>query len=155
MFVADEYRPLEDAQYYTLVVAGAEVNVAVGAVMGVMRFRSGVLASFHDTFTIRHAGTGLEVHGTEGSLVARDVMTQLPVGEVFLRRGDRVEEVDVSEREDLYVRSVSLFDGAVPGEGRPAATDEDGLRSLAVALAVEESARTGRHDPVAYGSPGM
>lgn len=120
-------------------------------VMGVMRFRSGLLASFHDAFTVRFAGTGLEVHGTEGSLVARDVMTQLPVGEVFLRREDGVEEVDVGEREDLYVRSVRLFNAALRGEGEPAATDEDGLRSLAVALAVKESAASGRRVS-SYGS---
>jgi 1,5-anhydro-D-fructose reductase (1,5-anhydro-D-mannitol-forming) len=120
------------------------------AVMGVMRFRGGLLASFHDAFTVRHAGTGLEVHGTEGSLVARDVMSQLPVGEVSLRREDRVEEVDVGEREDLYVRSVSRFNAALRGEGEPAATGEDGLRSLAIALAVEESAASGRRVAVSY-----
>src|SRR5438034_4360000 len=42
-------------------------------VMGVMRFEGDVLASFHDAFTVAHAGTGLEVHGTTGSIVAREV----------------------------------------------------------------------------------
>ena len=52
------------------------------AVMGVMRFRNGVIAQFHDAFTAPHASTGVEVHGTEGSLYGRDVMTQRPVGTV-------------------------------------------------------------------------
>ena len=45
-------------------------------VMGVTRFRSGVIAQNQDDFTIGHAGTGFEVHGSEGSLIARDVMRQ-------------------------------------------------------------------------------
>ena len=114
------------------------------AVMGVMRFDNGVLAQFHDAFTVRHAGTGFEVHGTEGSLIAEGVMTQEPTGRVWLRRGDEREEVDVGEREGLYVRSVRLFNAAVRGEGQPAATGEDGVRSLAIALAARESARMGQ-----------
>ena len=39
-------------------------------VMGVMRFSTGLVAQFHDAFTIRYAGTGFEVHGTDGSLIA-------------------------------------------------------------------------------------
>ncbi len=40
------------------------------AVMGVIRFEGGIIAQFHDGFTTRFAETGLEVHGTEGSLMA-------------------------------------------------------------------------------------
>jgi 1,5-anhydro-D-fructose reductase (1,5-anhydro-D-mannitol-forming) len=115
------------------------------AVMGVMRFRRGVLAQFHDAFTIRHALTGLEVHGTDGSLIGEHVMTQEPEnGRVFLRRDGAVEEIDVGERENLYVRSVRLFNEAVRGEGQPSATGEDGIRSLAIGLAVQESVRSGQ-----------
>jgi len=112
--------------------------------MGVMRFAGGVLASFHDAFTIAHAGTGLELHGTDGSLIAREVMTGAPVGDVFLRRGSELTQVDVGERDDLYARSVRLFSAAVRGRGAPAVSAQDGVRSLAVALAVVESARSGR-----------
>lgn len=118
------------------------------ALMGVMRFSSGVLASFHDAFTIPHAGTGLELHGTEGSLVGGDVMTQDPVGEVELRRAGRLEPVDVGEREGLYVRAVRQFNDAVIAGATPAASADDGVASLAVALAVLESLRSGRAVPV-------
>ena len=57
------------------------------AVMGVLRFRSGLIAQFHDAFTIAHASTGLEVHGSEGSLFGYDVMTQEPQGDLYLQRG--------------------------------------------------------------------
>jgi 1,5-anhydro-D-fructose reductase (1,5-anhydro-D-mannitol-forming) len=113
------------------------------AVMGVMRFREGAIAQFHDAFTAPHAYTGFEVHGTDGSLYGRDVMTQRPIGTVTIRRGDLEEEVSV-EHENLYERSVRCFNAAVHGEGEPAATGVDGMRSLAVALAVRKSAETGR-----------
>ena len=114
-------------------------------VMGVMRFQSGVLAQFHDAFTIKHALTGLEVHGTAGSLIGEHVMTQEPEnGRVFLRRDGVVEEIDIGERENLYVHAVRRFNAAVRGEGQPWATGEDGIRSLAIGLAVLEAARSGR-----------
>jgi 1,5-anhydro-D-fructose reductase (1,5-anhydro-D-mannitol-forming) len=120
------------------------------AVMGVMRFRGGVLAQFHDAFTARHASTGLEVHGTDGSLYGRDVMTQQPTGTVTLRRDDGEEAIPI-EHGNLYERSVARFNAAVRGEGAPAATGEDGVRSLAIALAVRESAATGCVVQVAAG----
>ena len=111
--------------------------------MGVMRFDNGLLAQFHDAFTAPHAYTGFEVHGTEGSLYGRDVMTQRPVGTVTIRRGGDEEAVPV-EHENLYERSVRCFNAAIRDRGEPAATGEDGIRSLEVALAVRESAQTGR-----------
>lgn len=118
------------------------------AVMGVMRLSGGALVQFHDAFTAKYPFTGVEVHGTEGSIYARDVMTQRPIGTVTLRR-DGVEEEIAVEHENLYVRSVRAFNAAIRGEQAPAATAEDGLRSLAVAEAVHEAARSGQTTPVA------
>jgi 1,5-anhydro-D-fructose reductase (1,5-anhydro-D-mannitol-forming) len=119
------------------------------AVMGVMRFRGGTLAQFHDAFTVRHAGTGFEILGTEGSLLGKDIMTQRPIGTLTLRRNGDEEAIPITH-ENLYERSVRMFNAAVRGEGVPAATGEDGVRSLAVALAAQESAATGRTTAVAY-----
>jgi 1,5-anhydro-D-fructose reductase (1,5-anhydro-D-mannitol-forming) len=112
-------------------------------VMGVLRFRSGLLAQFHDAFTTRHAVTGLEVHGTDGSLIGTGCMTQRPVGELTLRTSAGVEAVPL-DHENLYVRALRAFHAAMRGESPPVANGEDGVRSLAVALAVLESARSGR-----------
>ena len=112
-------------------------------VMGVMRFGNDVLAQFHDAYTISHAGTGLEVHGTEGSLFASDAMTGKR-GLALLVRGDKREEIDVRADEKPYVRGVRAFADAVRSRGEAPATGEDGVWSLAVALAVRESVRTGR-----------
>jgi 1,5-anhydro-D-fructose reductase (1,5-anhydro-D-mannitol-forming) len=120
--------------------------------MGVIRFEGNILAQFHDSFTIRHTATGFEIHGTEGSLLATDVMTQEPVGRIVLRRGTEETEIDPGIREDLYAFAVRHFNAAARGEGEPAATGEDGIRSLAVALAVIESVKTGKRTKVQYES---
>jgi 1,5-anhydro-D-fructose reductase (1,5-anhydro-D-mannitol-forming) len=119
-------------------------------VMAAVRFKSGAVAQLHDAFTVKHAGTGFEVHGTEGSLVARDVMTQRPIGTVTLRTaaGELALPLD---GEGLYVRALRQFHAAVRGEGQPAASGADGVWSLATALAVLESAKTGRVVGVAPG----
>ena len=113
------------------------------AVMGVMRFRNGVIAQFHDAFTAPHASTGFEVHGTEGSLYGRDVMTQRPMGTVTLAAAREAKRSFRLNHENLYERSVRCFNAAIRGEGEPAATGADGVQSLAVALAVREAARDG------------
>jgi 1,5-anhydro-D-fructose reductase (1,5-anhydro-D-mannitol-forming) len=127
--------------------AGMGAEGLEDGVMGVMRFTSGLLAQFHDAFTTRYATTGFEVHGEKGSLIGTNCMTQAPVGEVLLRNEAGEERLPV-EHENLYDRSVRLFQDAVAGRGAPAATGEDGVRSLAVALATLEAARAGRETAV-------
>jgi 1,5-anhydro-D-fructose reductase (1,5-anhydro-D-mannitol-forming) len=113
------------------------------AVMGVMRFKSGLLAQFHDGFTTKFAGTGFEVHGTEGSLIGHDVMTQKPVGSVTLRTAAGDEKIPFQPT-NLYERSLTNFQAAIEGAGSPSASGEDGIWSLATGLAVLEAARSGR-----------
>ena len=116
-------------------------------VMGVISFAGGALAQFHDAFTARYATTGFEVHGEDGSLIATDCMTQQPKGEVVLRTAKGEEKLTLTH-EDLYARSVRLFEDAAAGKGAPAASGEDGVRSLALALAAVEAARTGRETTI-------
>ncbi len=116
--------------------------------MAVATFRSGLIAQTHDAFTTRYAGTGFEVHGTEGSLIGRDCMTQKPIGSVTLRNADGERDLEI-DRENLYVRAVRAFHAAIRGDGSPSATAEDGIRSLAFGLAALESARSGRRVEIA------
>jgi 1,5-anhydro-D-fructose reductase (1,5-anhydro-D-mannitol-forming) len=114
-------------------------------VVGTMRLRSGVHVVFHEAFTHPHSDTGFEVHGAEGVLVGKDIMNPAPTGDVFLRRNDLPDEVvDVPDRDNPYERTVAAFNAATRGKGAPIASAEDGIASLAVALAVREAARTGR-----------
>ena len=119
-------------------------------VLGVARFKSGLLAHFFDAFTCRYARTAFEVHGSAGSLFGLDCMTQRPIGTVTLRdsQGDRALPLD---HENLYQRSVRAFHTAVRGEGAPSASGEDGVRSMAMAIATLEAARSGRQTAVDAG----
>jgi 1,5-anhydro-D-fructose reductase (1,5-anhydro-D-mannitol-forming) len=112
------------------------------AVMGVMRFEDGIIAQFHDGFTTKYAETGFEVHGTEGSLIGRNVMTQRPVGTVILRDAAG-EQLLPTEGRNLYETALDAFHSAVAGRGKPSATARDGIWSLATGLAVAEAARSG------------
>jgi 1,5-anhydro-D-fructose reductase (1,5-anhydro-D-mannitol-forming) len=148
---ADTLRFVLDDEPLDVVAQTQAAGMAQGAledgVMAVIRFRSGLLEQLHDAFTVRYAGTGFEVHGAEGSLIAQAVMTQPPIGEVRLRT-EAGEQVLPLEQENLYVRAVRRFHRATRGEDTPAATGEDGVRSLALALAVREAAHTGRRTTV-------
>jgi 1,5-anhydro-D-fructose reductase (1,5-anhydro-D-mannitol-forming) len=110
--------------------------------MSVIRFDNGVLAQLHDAFTVKHAGHGIEIHGDAGSVFGRNVMSQRAVGEVILRN-DAGEQAIPVEHEGLYQRGVATFCAALKGSGTPAASAEDGVRSLAAAIAVADACRTG------------
>jgi 1,5-anhydro-D-fructose reductase (1,5-anhydro-D-mannitol-forming) len=120
-------------------------------VMGVVRFKSGLLAHFFDAFTSRYARTAFEAHGTEGALFAADCMTQRPIGTVTLRDKDGERALPLAQ-ENLYERSVRAFHAAMCGEGAPSASGEDGVRSMALAIATLEAARSGREAAV---DPGL
>ncbi len=118
--------------------------------MSVWTMPSGAMVMSHESFTHPFAGSGLEVHGTDGSIFARGVMTQEPVGSIELVTQSGRESVTFPAH-DLYGQGLSDFVRAVRGEGRPAATGWDGVKSLAVAHAVREAARTGTRLAVDYG----
>jgi 1,5-anhydro-D-fructose reductase (1,5-anhydro-D-mannitol-forming) len=111
-------------------------------VMAVMRFENGVIAQIHDAFTVKHGGHGIEYHGETGSLIGRNVMSQEPVGEVVLRNAEGEQQIAI-EHEGLYVRGLAAFCAAMQGMGKPSATAEDGVKSLAGALAVVKACKTG------------
>ena len=121
------------------------------AIMTVIRYDGDVMVQTHDAFTVGYAGTGLEVHGSEGSIIARDVMTQEPTGSVLLRDATGERELEIPDRRDLYDVSLEEFSRAVHEKIAPAVTGADGVRALAVALAVQEAAGSGHRVPVDEG----
>ncbi len=142
---ADTLRFILGAEPIEVIGMGQATEMVSGGledgVMAVLRFDNGVLAQIHDAFTVQYAGTGIEIHGDAGSIIGKGVMTQSPVGEVLLRNasGEQVIPIDHS---NLYVRGVAAFCAALKGEGTPAASAEDGVRSLAVAQAIAESCKS-------------
>jgi 1,5-anhydro-D-fructose reductase (1,5-anhydro-D-mannitol-forming) len=113
------------------------------AVVAAFRYEGDVLVQTHDAYTVAHAGTGLEVHGSAGSIAAIDVMTQDPAGHVVLRTEAGEREIRV-DRRDLYESALEAFGAAVAGDGRPVCDGADGAYALAGALAVKEAAETRR-----------
>jgi 1,5-anhydro-D-fructose reductase (1,5-anhydro-D-mannitol-forming) len=146
--VADTLRFVLDDDVQEVVALTANQGMTApgleDGVMGVMRFRSGLLAQFHDSFSIGHDLTGLQIHGTDGSLYAEENMLQKPNGRLYLRRNGKREEVPVGTIENHYEHLLREFIIAVRGQGKPFATGEDGLKSLAIASAIVESAHTRR-----------
>jgi 1,5-anhydro-D-fructose reductase (1,5-anhydro-D-mannitol-forming) len=118
-------------------------------VMAVMRFENGVMAQIHDAFTVKHGGNGIEYHGDSGSLIGRNVMTQQPMGEVMLRNAEGEHQIAIVH-EGLYVRGLEAFCAAMQGKGQPAATAEDGVKSLTGALAVVKACQTGSRQAVPF-----
>jgi len=144
----------EDPQTVVAQVATSGMGQGVeDSAMSVWTMPSGAMVMSHESFTHPHAGTGLEVHGTKGSIFARGVMTQAPVGEVELVTEAGREAVPYPDH-DLYTYGVARFCAAVAGKGTPAADGADGVKSLSVALAVRAAAATGRRVSVAYGDAG-
>jgi 1,5-anhydro-D-fructose reductase (1,5-anhydro-D-mannitol-forming) len=136
-------------------VVAIQTSAGMGAgvedsVMSVWQMPSGATVMTHESFTHRFAGTGIEFHGTKGSIRASGVMTQRPIGQVTLTTEAGEEDVTFSDH-NLYVRSVGMFTEAIAGKGSPSADGIDGIKSLAVASAVAEAATTGRRVAVDYG----
>ncbi len=119
--------------------------------MSVWSMPSGAQVTAHESFTHGFAGTGIEVHGTDGSIFGRGIMTQQPVGEIELVTKAGREQIPYSPH-NLYGQAVKRFVGAVEGKGTPAADGWDGVKSLAVAESVKQAADTGRRVTVNYGA---
>jgi 1,5-anhydro-D-fructose reductase (1,5-anhydro-D-mannitol-forming) len=123
---------------------GTWAAAADDALMSTMRYADGALVQTHDAFTVAYAPTALHVIGSDGAIMANDVMTQDPIGTVALRdaRGER--EVEVEDRRDLYEISLDGFAAAIAGVTEaPVVTGTDGYRAAQVALAVREASETG------------
>ncbi len=141
----------EDPQTVVAQMCASGLGAGVeDSAMSVWTMPSGAMVMSHESFTHPFAGSGLEVHGTEGSILARGVMTQRPAGEIELVTASGREAVPFTT-DDLYDTGLRAFVAAASGQGRPAATGLDGVASLAVALAVREAARTGQRQAVNYG----
>ncbi|MBO9398131.1 Gfo/Idh/MocA family oxidoreductase [Shimia sp. R9_2] len=141
----------EDPQRVVAQMAASGMGEGVeDSAMSVWTMPSGAMVMSHESFTHPFAGSGLEVHGTEGSIFAKDVMTQEPVGDVELVTAAGRAAVEVS-RHNLYEQGLADFYSAVAGTGGAAADGQDGVKSLAVAMAVRDAAQTGQAVDVDYG----
>jgi 1,5-anhydro-D-fructose reductase (1,5-anhydro-D-mannitol-forming) len=156
---ADSVRFVLDDEPVSVVAQGHRSALSadgiLDTIMATYRFRAGTLAQLHADFNTSHGRTRLDVHGTRGSIFAEDVLGKMAgfTGTVWLRRGDGLEQAAIESGSGRYTRGVNLFNAAIRREGKPACTGADGIRSLAMVLAAEQSARQGR--TVEIGADGL
>lgn len=145
---ADTLRFVLDDEIASVSAIAATQGVAAGGiednVVGAMKTDGGVTIDFQSTFTLPEAKTVLEVHGSEGSLIGHDILEPTASGEVILRRAGEEAAVEPRQRRNPYVVNAEAMARAVAGDGQPIASGRDGFASLAIALAVLQSAETGR-----------
>ena len=120
------------------------------SVMTTWAMPSGIMVQAHASFTHAFAGNGFEVHGTEGSIVARGVMGAQPGATVTLIDQAGEHAIEVSDH-GVYIRALERFATAARGGDGPAADGVDGVKSLAVAMAVRAAAQDGTRMQVDYG----
>jgi len=107
---------------------GFETDDAVAAAL---RLESGAVATLTMSTNVWIQFTRVEVHGTEGVLVAENTN---PLGQgkvVLLREGADAEDV-TGERPNAWVAQLEEVTRAASGEDVPYATGEDGARALEV-----------------------
>lgn len=117
--------------------------------MSVWRMQSGTMVFSHVSFNHPFGTTGVEIHGSDGAIFAPGVISQDPKGEVWLTTSKGRSEIGF-ERGSLYESVLAEFGKAVRGAPHSGATGSDGVKSLAVALAVREAGRGGQRQTVQY-----
>lgn len=109
-----------------------------------LAFESGALASVHLDYVRRPPEHGLEVVGTSGTVAWSTgdgaARSYDPETETWTRH----EPPPGLGRNDLFLAEMEHFLACAAGEGEPCCDLEDGVRTLRVALAALESARSGR-----------
>jgi 1,5-anhydro-D-fructose reductase (1,5-anhydro-D-mannitol-forming) len=101
------------------------------------RFESGVFATLAVTVNVWAQQTRVEVHGTDGLLVAADT-NPAGAGDVVLYDATHHEGQDVtgSKPDSLYALQVDAVSAATKGDNVPYATGEDGARTIDVLEAI-------------------
>ena len=120
-----------------------------------LRFGSGLLATVHTAFNVGNAPSSAEIFGSEGTILISEPAANGPQATATLRRDGRIEALPAEPHHDHYERQVAAFNAAVlDGVPLEAASGQDGIRSLEVALAVLEAAETRRTVVLGPESPG-
>jgi D-xylose 1-dehydrogenase (NADP+, D-xylono-1,5-lactone-forming) len=108
---------------------------------GTLRFSGDVIAQFHSSLGLPFKQE-LEVLGAEGSLFVEAPWRVDLGGDAFLRRGAKVERVEVEEA-DSYRLELENFAAAIRGDAHALLGREDAVGQARTIAALYESAETG------------
>ena len=120
------------------------------AVVSTILWDKNILVQTHDSYNNAHLPTSVHILGTDGALLADDCNTGDPAGTLHIFKNKKSNEIVIGERVDLYVQTIAAFRDAVAGTGDVLVSGEDGIRSLAVAIAVAQAVKTAGRVPVAH-----
>jgi 1,5-anhydro-D-fructose reductase (1,5-anhydro-D-mannitol-forming) len=104
----------------------------------VQMVRSRITVQLHDSFIVGHNPTSIELYGTRGALIVHHWFHDKAESTLHWRRHDQVEELALPLL-DPFWHMIYYFNAAVRTGAAPLAAAEDGLHSLAVALALQRS----------------
>lgn len=120
---------------------GCQAEVMVGNRIPYASKAAGVTAT-----GIVVAGGGIEVHGSEGSLICTGSITRDPIGTVVLAtENDKIFYTpSPEEQKDIFAQQAEHFARCIIDDREPKISGEDGLKSVAIVTAAYESCETGR-----------
>ena len=150
--LADTMRFLLDDEPRDVVAQSVNHGMTVAGLedeaMSVVRTRGGALVNLFPSWAATYTESDIEILGSEGFVRARNALMPDTHADVVLGTAAGQTTLDL-EDEPVYERVVRLFNAAIRGDGEPACTGRDGMRSLALALAIREAAATGARVAVA------
>jgi 1,5-anhydro-D-fructose reductase (1,5-anhydro-D-mannitol-forming) len=120
-----------------IVSGDAEDSAVVNLVLD-----NGMLGQVNVAFNTPFSRTGLEIHGSAGTLITEGTLGQVSEGWAELRTAAGVERRESTPR-DLYQQEIEAFGRAVRGEDPLALSGEAGLENLRVLLAAYRSSYWG------------
>ena len=129
--------PVEVFGWQALSASGCDQTFA-----GQMKFANGVLAQFDSSFVTPYR-VGMEVVGSEATLMIPEPFKPREKSEVYIRRENGTETVQV-EGGELYIGEVeNMYDSIVHGQPQRMSL-EDSRANLAAILGLIKSAETGK-----------
>jgi predicted dehydrogenase len=123
-----------------------ELDVEDTAEIG-LQFANGVLGSLHLDYNQQPPSHRLEIIGTQGTIRWDNAlsMVELYRNTQMLNLERLTFKVPENfERNDLFRAEMEHFLAVARGEARPVCTFEDGIAALRLAMAVYQSAKTGK-----------
>jgi 1,5-anhydro-D-fructose reductase (1,5-anhydro-D-mannitol-forming) len=115
-------------------------------VAAILKFTNQAYGTIHFSLNIPHGASTLEVHGTQGSLLATDTTDQWwggGGGELLLKT-DKITTRFQFQKTDLYKDEIEDFNRCIIENREPKATGMDGLRNAELSVALFESGRLGK-----------
>ncbi|MGI9614200.1 MAG: Gfo/Idh/MocA family protein [Acidimicrobiales bacterium] len=131
------------AQEVSAMARSTHETTAPDSVMTTVRWTDDVIVQTHDAYDNYDLPSGLDILGNAGAIRSTASMTGDPIGDVTVYHGHEATPIDIPNRRDLYLTAVEAFENAVRTGVSPLVTAHDGLRSLAAALAAQQSLRSG------------